>query len=236
MKNMIVLFSCLLISSFSFSQDKTDTIVYKYNKEEYNKAALSYVRKMIDANVKYGENKTGLITNMDHVEVIIHPVFQFKKEIIENDGNKNLLQLIDFKNTPETQLFDVYYKGKFVYSFKLPDEKNDKAEHGDRKSLTGYLSIDSKMPENGPLDYTYAFRNYFSFYIDKHYCALIDDKIVVVSSVAIPAHIEIQDFNSYFYPELNYLKAVAKNIKNPSYETFILKKAIPPAIVKVISQ
>lgn len=235
MKNTIVLIFCLLISSFSFSQHTADTVVYKYNQSEYNKAALLYVKKMIEANVKYGENKTDLITSMKNVEVIVHPIFNFKKEIVGNEGNQNLLHYIDFKNTPELQVFDVYYKGKFVYSFKLPNEKNDKTNNGDIKQLTGSLSVRSRMADNQVLDYTYIFKNYFSFYMDKNYCVLIEGKIAVVSSVTIPAHIEIQDFNSFFYPELNYLKAVARNIKNPTYQTYTLKNVIPPVIVKIIA-
>lgn len=217
-----------------YSQSNSDTITYVYNHSQYLDNATSYVKKMIEANYKYGNGDKSLITNLAGVEIIVHPIFNFNKEIVHNNNENNLLTYLDLKNKPELQVFDVYYKNNFIYSFSLPDKINKESlSEKESKMLVGYLRMQDN-PNNETFDYTQIFKDYFSFYVNNMYCVLIDNKVNVVSSISIPKHTEIHEFNSYFFPSLNFLKAQANGVKNPSYKDYIIKNKIPQKYLKVV--
>ena len=226
----------ILFSNLLFSQTKIDTIKYTYNQTEYKEKALSFVKKMVDANVKYGNGRNDLIYNTTDLEIIIHPIYDFKKSIKDDDnGITNLIQYIAFENNPNKQIFDVYQKGKYVYTFKFPNNKlNEIADGENIKILVGDLSIPQiDLKTSSFFDYDYIFKDHFSFYIENRYCFIVDNKVLTISDITIPKHIKIQTFNDYFFPELNRLKGEAKGIKNGAYEDYIFGGNITPSVLNI---
>ncbi|MCX8534404.1 hypothetical protein [Chryseobacterium luquanense] len=233
-KLTIILF---LFFNIIFSQDKQDSIVYIYNKTLYKEKALSFVKKMVEANNKYGNRRKDLIYDIADIELVIHPVFTFKKIIKDDNGTTNLLQYINFESKPEKQIVEVYSKGKFIYTFYLPNDKLDEiSKGGDINILLGDLDL-PKNYINGfnPPDYNILFKDKFSFYINNTFCVVIDDKIFVIEEITLPTkHLKIEEFNSYFFPILNELKNEAKGVTNAVYSDYIFKGPINPTFLKVL--
>lgn len=238
--SVFYLFYCILL----FSQKKIDTIQYTHNETVYKEKAMSFVKKMIEANVKYGGGRKDLIYDTIDLEVITYPIFNFKKSITDADGKSNLVQYVEFKNNPEQQIFEVYYKKKIVYTFYLPNNKLDEIAKGkDNSILMGDLSIPLGNTNGFSLpDYKLLLKNQFSFYIENAYCILINSRLFVVEEIMFPSkYLKIEEFNHHFFPDLNLLKA--KVIKDPKqkvshfkYKAYQFKGTIAPTVLKVVYQ
>lgn len=229
----IILILISFLSIVCFSQSKTDTLQFVYHQKAYKDKAMSFVKKMIEANVKYGDGRKDLIYDIAELEIIVHPIYEFKKSIKDDNGKTNLMQYINFENNPEKQIFEVYHKGKFSYTYHLPNDKLDEITKGkDIKILVGELSINER-PIPYFLNFNYVFKNHFSFYINNKYCVVIDNKLSVISDIAIPLQIKIEPFNNYFFPDLNELKNEAKGKKNAPYSEYTVKNPITPTFLKV---
>lgn len=238
-KDMTIRIIVILILFFniSFSQGKQDSINYVYNETSYREKALSFVKKMLESNKKYGNGRKDLIYDTTNLELIIHPIFTFKRTIKDDKGTSNLLNYINFENKPEEQIFDVYSRGKFVYTFHLPNDKLDAILKGeDIKILLGDLDVPKNITNGfNPPDYNILFKNNFTFYINNTFCVVIDNKVYVVESIMSPSmHLIIKEFNSHFFPSLNELKLDAQDIKNTAYSDYIFKGPITPTILKVV--
>lgn len=76
----------ILIFSFSvnfYAQEKEETITFVYEKSRYDSIAKLYVNKMIEANKQLKKKDKSYeelyIGSIDSLEIIINPIFDFKK-------------------------------------------------------------------------------------------------------------------------------------------------------------
>lgn len=237
----------ILIFSFSvnfYAQEKEETITFVYEKSRYDSIAKLYVNKMIEANKLLKKKDKSYeelyIGSIDSLEIIINPIFDFKKDILKYKDKDNLLSYVDFKNNPEKQTFIVYNQGKFMYSFSPNGEWKQALEKNDLAFFEEWLK---KNPFNLSsyevvLSTTYALRNNFSFILKDTECVVINGNVFTfIDKYDV---LTIGKFNSVFLENLHFFQKqildtqVEKGEKSYSFSEYHPKYPLKKVRLNVI--
>ncbi|MDO4728552.1 MAG: hypothetical protein Q4B43_06050 [Bacteroidota bacterium] len=183
-----------------------EIITFVYEKSCYEQVAKNYISKMIEVNKllkKRNENYAELYTgDIDSLEIIIYPIFDFKKGVLNYKDKDNLLSYVDFKNYPDRQMFKIYHKGEFMYTF-LPDEKWEEALK--KNDLAFFEEWLRKNPFESTkydvsINFIYTLRNDFSFILKNTECIVVNGQVFVIN---VENLLKTEEFNSFFIEDLH---------------------------------
>ncbi|ATA90301.1 hypothetical protein [Capnocytophaga stomatis] len=195
----------LFFSVNIFAQEKVITFVFE--KKHYDSIAKLYVNKMIEANKLLKERDESFYQNLyiggiDSLEILVQPIFEFRKDILDYKDSDNLISYIDFVNNPEKQAFTIYNKGEFMYTFFPNNEwkqalrKNDLSFFEDKLKKNPFESTKFDVS----LNIIYALKDNFSFIFKNTECVVINGNVFAFAEKYNIS--TIGKFNSVFIEDL----------------------------------
>lgn len=222
---------------------KIDTIKFEYRNSEYRKVSNRLISQILQKNKVYKE-KHPKDKSLEYIfpkpcnnyNILIVPIFDFKKSITNYKEGENLLDYVNFENNSNRQNIYVFCKEKCIYNTTLPNESLETALKNSSENL--YFSEFSD-PLNNHLginifDFLYEFRNNFIFQIEDKLCFLINGNPYVLNNNF--SIYSLEDFRTYFLKDINSLKLKAQGKQNESFEEFKSNKFIQPKYLEIIKK